>query len=317
MERFSTVDCVFVYGALRSGTTVFRLMLDHHPDIANPGEMDFLFDYLHESNSEPTGWFYDTEGLKLDRIFNSNKLTIPSTKAGLDILEDFLLQINAKHGGKRVMSINIHRHIDKVFKIFPNTKCIHMLRDPRDVARSSIGMGWAYNIYYGVRHWVKTEQAWDSGIANVPPASYTTLRYEDLFMDIDSELRRVCDFLSVEWSANMLNYHENSTYSEPDPSLIWQWKRKCSAEDIALLEGYASGIMQKKGYEPSTKGRKPSFFESIKMLIKQKQFLWNIGFERYGWKLFLGEKFTRLVKLNKKHQSIRLKLNDIDQLLVK
>jgi hypothetical protein len=39
-------DIVFVYGALRSGTTVFRLMLDSHPKISNPDEMDFLFDHV-------------------------------------------------------------------------------------------------------------------------------------------------------------------------------------------------------------------------------------------------------------------------------
>ena len=29
---------IFVFGALRSGTTVFKLMLNSHVDISNPGE---------------------------------------------------------------------------------------------------------------------------------------------------------------------------------------------------------------------------------------------------------------------------------------
>ena len=32
---------VIVFGALRSGTTLLRLMLNAHPDLNNPGEVDF------------------------------------------------------------------------------------------------------------------------------------------------------------------------------------------------------------------------------------------------------------------------------------
>jgi hypothetical protein len=68
MKTLDASDIVFVYGALRFGTTVFRLMLDAHPQIANPGEMDFLFDYLYPDHTHSTGWRYDLDGLKLDRI---------------------------------------------------------------------------------------------------------------------------------------------------------------------------------------------------------------------------------------------------------
>jgi hypothetical protein len=37
---------VFIFGSMRAGTTVFRLMLDAHDGISNPGEVDFLFDHL-------------------------------------------------------------------------------------------------------------------------------------------------------------------------------------------------------------------------------------------------------------------------------
>ena len=49
-------DPVFLYGALRSGTTVFRLMLDAHPLLSTCGEVDFLLDYLEPDSSRPDGW---------------------------------------------------------------------------------------------------------------------------------------------------------------------------------------------------------------------------------------------------------------------
>ena len=36
---------VIAYGALRSGTTLLRLMLDMHPGLSCPGETDFLLDF--------------------------------------------------------------------------------------------------------------------------------------------------------------------------------------------------------------------------------------------------------------------------------
>ncbi|KJV06249.1 sulfotransferase [Methylocucumis oryzae] len=45
---------IFICGALRSGSTMLRLMLDHHPNIVNPGEFDFLFDYMYEDGSFPS-----------------------------------------------------------------------------------------------------------------------------------------------------------------------------------------------------------------------------------------------------------------------
>ena len=47
---------IFVYGALRSGTTLFRLMLEAHPALSNAGEADFLFDFLSPDQNHATGW---------------------------------------------------------------------------------------------------------------------------------------------------------------------------------------------------------------------------------------------------------------------
>ena len=70
----SCADVVFVYGALRSGTTAFRLMLDAHPLTVNPGEFDFLFDYLHADDTCPDGWRLDTDALSVLIAFSTQKI---------------------------------------------------------------------------------------------------------------------------------------------------------------------------------------------------------------------------------------------------
>lgn len=277
-----TSDLVFIYGALRSGTTVFRLMLDHHPKIANPGELDFLFDELRPDATAPSGWRYDKKRLLANRIFLSNHLSMPDALDGLDLLQHFLAQIRQRTGDKPVVTINVHRHIDRILAIFPRAKIVHMLRDPRDVARSSIHMGWAATLYHGVGHWVRTESAWDRGIRGADPAQIHTLTYEALFTDTEGELRAVCDLLGVEWDPEMLNYHANSSYPPPDPALIAQWRHKCSAQEVALLEGRAGALMTARGYALNGKPVVPDLIGRLRLSLVQKAYLWRFGVGRYG-----------------------------------
>ena len=60
-------ELVFIYGALRSGTTLLKLVLDMHSDIDNPGEFDFLTDCLSQDASGH--WVADREYLLANRIF--------------------------------------------------------------------------------------------------------------------------------------------------------------------------------------------------------------------------------------------------------
>ena len=236
---------VFVYGALRSGTTVFRLMLDAHPALSNCGEVDFLLDYLEPDPSRPCGWRYRREEMVIDRIFRARELALDPGLDGLALFEDMLAQLARRSPGR--LTLNIHRHIDRLLAIRPDVEIVHLLRDPRDVARSSIGMGWAGTLYHGVSHWIGTEQAWDRVVPRLGPGQVLTLRYEELFRDIEAELHRVCDFLDVPFDAAMLSYHEGSTYDPPDPQLVEQWRRKSTPEEIAARRGPCRGTDGRAG----------------------------------------------------------------------
>ncbi len=304
------LDPVFIYGAMRSGTTVFRLMLEAHGEISNPGEVDFLFEFLHRDGSHPSGWRYDLAELRLARIFQSYTLDIPEGRDGLDLLADFLRQLQARAPGT-VMSLNVHHKIDRILQIFPDTKIIHVLRDPRDVARSSVPMGWAARPYHGVDHWVATEQAWDRGSHAANPAQVLNLHYEALFADIETELAKVCDSLDLKYNPDMLRYHENTTYAAPDPRLVELWRRKCSLDEVALVEGKAGDLMRARGYEPTGEGRVPGRLEDFKLRIETKLFRYKFNMRRFGAKLFLMEKLTRKLGLRAMYEPIRCRMNDI------
>ena len=309
-------DIVFVYGALRSGTTLFKVMLAAHEGIANPGETDFLFDHLTPDPGHPTGWRYDRTALAEDRIFRDRALVLPEGKDGLDLLADLLAQISAAAPG-RVVTLNVHRHAERLRAILPAARILHLLRDPRDVARSAIVMGWAGNLWYGVMPWVHTEQSWDRAAAGLAPGQVLTLTYETLFEDLEGSLRRVCGFLGVPYSARMLDYHLNTSYGPPDASLAWQWRRRATPREIALVEGRAGSLMRARGYDLAGSGSVPGGLDRLGLALQNKVRIWQFGIRRFGLRVFLGEKLMRWLGFEEARRHLKRQMSAISRQYLK
>src|SRR5215467_9040996 len=107
-------DVVFIVGAERSGTTLFRLILDNHPRVGNPGEFDFLFDRVEDDGRAPNMERY-RDWLSTDRIFMSQGLRIDPTLGYLDLIKSFICQ---KAKPNRVLSLNVHRGFHKIPRFF-------------------------------------------------------------------------------------------------------------------------------------------------------------------------------------------------------
>lgn len=121
----------------------------------------------------------------------------------LGLVRSFINQLSEDN---KVLAINIHRNFEHAYKIFPEAKFIHLLRDPRDVARSSIGMNWAGNVYYGVDHWLDTERSWDRLVTCLGNNQSVEVRFEKLISEPVNTLEYVCDFLDVTYTDEMFNY---------------------------------------------------------------------------------------------------------------
>jgi hypothetical protein len=241
------VDLVFICGALRSGTTLLRLMINAHPALSNPGEMDFLFEPLPLKGGRPDMTAYARE-LSFNRVVAKLGLKLG---AGLDFVgqaRDFVRQLRTP--GKR-LSINVHRNFERIPDIFPEARYVRVLRDPRDVAKSSVAMGWAGNVYFGVDHWIASERAFERLAALTAHGRVHRLRYEDLLQDPQEQLAALCGFLGTTYDPEMLSYPSRTTYEAPDPKLIGQWKTALSPREIALVEGKLGGMLEERGYEPS------------------------------------------------------------------
>ena len=240
---------LFLVGSERSGTTMLRLMLNQHSALSWPYEFDFSVDRIPDGEGWPDVAAY-VDWLSGHRIFLATGLRADRSLPFPDLLHSFLRQ-TAEQEGVDVVGATCHRHFDKLLRVWPAARFIHILRDPRDVALSCIQMGWAGNVWFAVDRWIEAEQSWDRLLKNVEPERILEIRYEQLVAAPEDTLSRICAFVGVAYEPAMLEYSATSTYSRPDPSLLYQWKRKASPEQLGMLEYKLGPLLESRGYAPS------------------------------------------------------------------
>lgn len=304
---------IIVYGALRSGTTVFRLMLDAHPGINAVGEADYLVDFLRET---PEGLRYDSDGLAMNRIFQHAGLAIPDpADDGRAAFSALLGQLAAKGAGR--LAISAHHRLDLLLRLLPDARVIHLMRDPRDVARSCVGMGWASTPYFGVSGWIETETDWNAA-GQVPSDRTHELYYEDLIADMETELRAVCRFLDLPFSDAMLSYAGSTTYDEPDMALVRQWRGRYAPRDLALVEGRLGGLLAERGYEPSgTPPVTPGAARRRLMRARDKAGVLKARIRKFGAPLVAAEILSRPFGLTRWRRRVLQRMNEISASLLK
>jgi hypothetical protein len=225
--------------------------------------------------------------------------------------------------GKRWIGATVHIHFDRLLRIWPNARFIHLVRDGRDVARSRVELGWSGNMYTGVQSWIDAERLWEQVSRQIPESRQFELRYEDLVSDAEGELTRICEFLDLPFDPSMLRYDEDSTYSSPDPNLIGQWRRKLSKNAVRLAESRIAEMLVDRGYELS--GLKPLKVGPVLeqwIRIDDRKNRLKARRRLYGTPLFAGELAMRAVEpiyqtLREFRRSVREQINSVERSTLK
>jgi hypothetical protein len=283
----------FIVGCGRSGTTLLRTMLNHHPDLAIPVESMFVIDFLRARTALSRR---DLARLLLgDREFQEwNFPVAEASLAGcataremIDRLHELLAAAQHKRfwGQKTPRFI---RHGELLKRHYPQARFIHVVRDPRAVVDSLIRSNVHYsNAYYAARRWLR-----DTGAGRALQAAYPRdvleVRYEDLVSAPEPVLRRVCGFLGLPYSENMLAYSGAglSEYSagfgqihallneSPRPDRREAWRRSLSARDTALVEAVCREQLGLFGYAAETPAHPP---EAAYVRWLKLQRVWNLA----------------------------------------
>ena len=306
---------IFLVGAERSGTTLLRLMLDHHSQLAWCNEFEYSVDLISNGNLPELDVYYSW--LETHRIFQATNFKIDRDLNYSQLINSFLIQKQIREG-KPLVGATVHRHFDRLLPIWSNAKFIHIVRDGRDVARSCIGMGWAGNVWTGVERWIEAENLWADFSQSLSPWQKTEITYESLICDPQNVLENLCSFLEISFEPQMLAYDRTTSYNLPNPKFIYQWKHKLSDLEIQLIESRIADMLQERNYElsnlPSIQVT-PVMVQKLKLQdwLKQRQF----RIKRFGLPLFLADNLSRRLQLNSWQKSVKLKINDVQKSYLK
>lgn len=303
---------VFLVGAERSGTTMLRLMLDHHPRVAWLNEFEYAVDMVGDDGAPPADEDY-RRFLGTHRVFRASRLCAEPGLSYADQVRGFLRQ-RRDAAGKPFVGATVHRHFERLLFFWPHARFIHLVRDPRDVAPSVIRMGWAGNAYTACERWIEAEKSWDRVAARVDPARRIELRFEDLLADPRDALLPVCALIGVPFHDSMLSFHEDTTYEPPDPAAGSRWKSRVSACDLGLIEGRVGGLMNARGYQAS--GNPPTHpgpgrLAFLRLQNRVARIRWRI--DRYGLGLYAAGRAARFVSRRKAWPRIMRRMQEIDR----
>jgi hypothetical protein len=279
----------FIGGATRSGTTLLRLMLDAHPELAIPSETHFVPDMISRCVDGPvdadalaalaTGHpRWGDFGLDAGEYAARVRALEPLTAA--EAIRAFYRlyaegQRKSRWGDKTPGYI---RKTQPIQRVLPEARFIHMIRDGRDVALSLMPLNFGPStVTEAAELWVKrvsTGRKQEQGANH-----YTEVTYEELIADTEGTLRRVCEFLELSYDAAMLRYHERAgerlaekardlpkeggrtqpaearisshalASEAPRTDRIGRWRREMSEADVAEYERVAGDLLAELGYE--------------------------------------------------------------------
>ena len=231
-ERKNPTAC-FILSPGRSGSTLLRAMLNGHPDLFAPPELelDLFYDMKSRHKGLAFGWS-DLLGLEsaVSQLWSCDHdeavaLVNEWREANLPTLEVFRnLQIRCSprllvdQTTSLAVSMPALRRIELSFD---QAHFIHLQRHPLAMIRSWVRSNFAQVVPCTPRsaaevNWVLAHQNVLRLFESVPDHRKLAVRYEDLVTDPQAQMTRIAKFLGVEFDAGMLDpYGDNLQTTSP------------------------------------------------------------------------------------------------------
>jgi hypothetical protein len=271
--------------------------------------VDFLFSMVQAAQKRPVPENY---GLSRSEVTAYLSRQRPSVAA---ILEAVTTPTMAAKGAHRWVEKTPRHilHLEAIRRAFPSAPIVRILRDPRDVALSTMKTPWqwaARDLPGALLMWRFCNAEGESFLA--ADRNTHTLRYETLLREPETTLADVCRFLGEPYSEAMLDtaasYSAVNSIGERwkekvggplDPSRAGVWERELSAEEQRTADVLVGDLIRRHGYGPAEGLRYAAVAPGLLTLLKYPEGLawlvaeglrvWRDGEEDAAAALFLGE----------------------------
>ena len=231
---------VFLLGFPRTGTTLVEVVLDGNPRVVSLEEHELLADGVLAFMREPVDF------AALAR----------ADEAALNSLREAYWRRVRGAGVEVAGKVFVDKHplntlkLPLIAKLFPQAKILFAVRDPRDVVLSCFRRRFQMNpsmyefltlpgaaaFYTAVMQFAFTAKS----VLNL---DWHEVRYERLIADFESEMRRICDYVGLDWAAGMGEFAQRV-----------QVREHATPSTAQLSQGLiTSATAQWRNYEPQLK----------------------------------------------------------------
>ncbi len=274
---------IFICGHPKAGTSLLRAIFDSHPElIVYPEETIFFRRLLPEIGKRDIGSLIEFAEQELIHIFKWNRVnpdpsqegypdrdysSIPFEKVRQEMIN--LIQEKYQHPGDILSAAVLgfgrasqqitpattwwvekspynEYYADRIFEWWPQARCIHILRDPRDnfVSYQRKHPDWSPEFFSN--NWKKSTRAGVDNQEKYGNQRYLIVRYEDLTNTPEEYLRLLTSFLEISWDESLaaptragLQWQGNSMFSDQFQSIssapVARWKDKLNPIDATVI----------------------------------------------------------------------------------
>ena len=302
---------VFICGHPKSGTSLLRAIFDSHPQlVVYPEETVFFRRYLPKASGLDLKGQLELAEKYLIHIFTWNRDNPPPSQEGFPDRDYSHIPVRAirqamwqigevdyRHPGDILSAVmlaygqvtgqaneNTLHWVEKspyneyyagqIFSWWPEARCIHILRDPRDNFASYQLKHASWGVEFFAANWNRSTRAGMQNQERFGAGRYTILRYEDLVQSPEASLKKLTEFLQIEWNPSLASptragsqWQGNSMFADQFQSIsaapVARWKDKLSPQEAAIIEWMAGDAMQAAGYRRETP---PAFSTRLRAL---------------------------------------------------
>lgn len=281
MEGFFRPDGIQIIGTQRSGSNLLRVILDQSEQIASPHPPHILvtfvpllelYGFLTEEKykilisdvvdyvrANPVPW----QGIELDKdwIFENSE-THSLFEINRLIYETAAIAKKAKYWCCKSMA-NVH-YAEALAELSPNLKYIYLYRDGRDVALSfKKAIVGEKHIYHLAKQWFKDQSASIALSKKIDKTRFFALNYEELIANPVGLIQNLCNFLAIDYSENMLDFHHSKeSQATANAGEMWEnltkpiikdntgkYRKELTLEEIGIFEAINHQTLTELGYE--------------------------------------------------------------------
>jgi hypothetical protein len=232
---------IFIFSLPRSGSTLLQRILAASGQISTAAEPWILLPYVYTLKSDGViseYWHSHVFGA-IEDFYQG----FPGGKNDyLDELRSFILNLYKKGANPESQYFldktpRYHLICEEIIKLFPDGKFIFLWRNPLAVVSSIIqrwtGGKWSImtydiDLYKGINNMLNTFSTNKSRVY--------TIKYEDLVQQPSEEVKKICDYLGLEYNEQMIlsfyNTHLNGRMAENTGSQIYKNKLSKGSLDI-------------------------------------------------------------------------------------